>query len=189
MIESKQELKDWLRYEKKFYNMNGMLRKLFYLFTANEKYILWKFQYRLRLTEYYKNTNKLIRYVFSLKKLNYYRNKYSLHIELNVFDRGLQIMHLGPILTNSRVKCGENCAIHINVAMVAKGISKEAPQIGSNVVIGVGSTLVGGVKISDGIAIGANSIVTKSFEEKDICIAGNPCRKINNNGREAWESA
>ena len=43
MIESKQELKDWLRYEKKFYNMNGMLRKLFYLFTANEKYILWKF--------------------------------------------------------------------------------------------------------------------------------------------------
>lgn len=98
-------------------------------------------------------------------------------------------MHLGSILTNSTAKCGQNCAVHINVALVAKGISKDAPIVGDNVVIGTGSTLVGGIYLADGIAVGANSLVNKSFYEKDICIAGNPCRKINNNGRKAWERA
>lgn len=188
MIKTRNELREWLLYEKEFYCSKG-IRRLFRFFTNNEKRIIWKFQKRLRLTEYYKNSDKKIRYTLSLSKLNYYRNRYSLHIELNVFDKGLHIMHLGSILTNSTVKCGKDCAVHINVALVAKGISKDAPVIGNNVVIGIGSTIVGGVYLADGIAVGANSLVNKSYYEKDICIAGNPCKKINNNGRKVWEKA
>ena len=40
--------------------------------------------------------------------------------------------------------------------------------------------------IADDIAIGAMSIVNKSFHESGITIAGNPAKKISNNGSKAW---
>ena len=46
--------------------------------------------------------------------------------------------------------------------------------------------MLGGVYITDGIAIGANSLVNKSFYEENIAIAGNPARKISNNGSNTW---
>ena len=56
-------------------------------------------------------------------------------------------------------------------------ISDATPVIGNDVVIGVGSTLVEGIGIAYGIAIGANSLVNKSFEERVIAIAGVRQRK------------
>ena len=41
---------------------------------------------------------------------------------------------------------------------------------------------MGGVFIADNIAIGANSVVNKSFEEVGISIAGIPAKKINSKG-------
>jgi len=38
--------------------------------------------------------------------------------------------------------------------------------------------------IADGIVIGANSVVNKSFTEENITIAGVPAKKINNKGRK-----
>ena len=43
---------------------------------------------------------------------------------------------------------------------------------------GVGANIIGNVKIADGIIIGANSLVIKSFLEENIVIAGVPARKI-----------
>ena len=58
--------------------------------------------------------------------------------------------------------------------------SMKAPVIGRNVDIGIGSKIIGDVTISDDIVIGANSVVTKSFLEKGIVIAGVPAKKIKN---------
>ena len=140
----------------------------------------------LRKCEFYKNTNKKILYLFALRKLNKYRNRYGLHIPLNVFEKGLKIAHLGPILVNGKAKVGKDCSIHINTAIVAKGNSDGVPVIGDNCVIGVSSVILGEIKISDGIAIGANSLVNKSFEENNITIAGIPAKKISESGRETW---
>lgn len=186
MINSKKELREWLEYEKSFYFTSNKVKNIYYILIKNEKSILWTFQKKLRYTEYYKNTNKKIRYIISLKCLNYYRNKYLLHIEPNVFDKGLHIMHLGSILTNSNARVGQNCAIHINTSLVANGVSNGTPQLGDDIVIGVGTNIVGNIKIANGIAIGANSLVNKSFDENDICIAGVPAKKISNNGRKNW---
>lgn len=49
-------------------------------------------------------------------------------------------------------------------------------------VFGPGAKLFGDIKIANGIAIGANSIVNKSFSEENITIAGIPAKKINNRG-------
>lgn len=72
------------------------------------------------------------------------RNKYGIHIGINVCDKGLKIMHLGSILTNGNVKIGKDCALHINTAFVAQGVSSAAPQLGDGVVAGVGSVVLGG---------------------------------------------
>ena len=94
-------------------------------------------------------------------------------------------MHVGPILTNPRVRMGQN-VVHMNTAVVAQGITNDVPMIGNDVVIGTGATLLGGITIADGIAIGANSLVNKSFDDPNIAIAGIPAKKISDNGRYKW---
>lgn len=93
-------------------------------------------------------------------------------------------MHLGSLLTNGDL--GEDCALHVNVAIVSGGRDQGTPIIGNKNVIGVGATIVGAVKLGNGIAVEANAVVTKSFEEDDIAIAGVPAKKISDNGSGTW---
>ena len=86
-------------------------------------------------------------------------------------------MHTGPILINHKAKVGNDVSIHINTSIVAHGITGGVPVIGNNVVVGVGSVILGGITIADSIAIGANALVNKSFEEENIAIAGVPAKK------------
>lgn len=72
-------------------------------------------------------------------------------------------------------------------ALVAKGISNQAPILGDGVVVGVGATIVGGVRIAKNVAIGANSVVVKDVLEANIAVAGIPAKKVSNSGRLAWE--
>lgn len=58
-----------------------------------------------------------------------------------------------------------------------KNVRSEPVYIGKHVVIGTGSVILPGVKLNDGVAVGALSLVDKSFE-KDIIIAGIPAKKI-----------
>lgn len=189
MISSKEELKEFLRCERKYYISGSVIKGLLKLMIGNEGAVIWNWQRRLRITEYHYNTHHKFRYGICKVLLNHMYNRYGLHIGLNVSGKGLHVMHLGPILINKNVRIGENCCIHTNTALVAGGMTNKTPVIGDNVVIGLGTTILGGVTIANGIAIGANSLVNKSFLEEDIGIAGNPARKISNNGRKQWERA
>ena len=60
------------------------------------------------------------------------------------------------------------------------------PELDNGIVIGTGSVILGNIKIADGIAIGANALVNKSFKEENIAIAGVPARKVSSNGRSEW---
>lgn len=77
--------------------------------------------------------------------------------------------------------------MHVYTALVAKGISNQAPILGDGVVVGVGATIVGGVRIAKNVAIGANSVVVKDVLEANIAVAGIPAKKVSNSGRLAWE--
>lgn len=46
--------------------------------------------------------------------------------------------------------------------------------------------MLGDVRLADNIAVGANAVVNKSFDEENIAIAGVPAKKISNNGRKVW---
>ena len=54
----------------------------------------------------------------------------------------------------------------------------DSPIIGDNVFIASGARILGTVQIANNIAIGANAVVTKSFLEESITIAGVPAKKI-----------
>lgn len=69
----------------------------------------------------------------------------------------------------------------VNIGADAR-ISNAAPTIGNNVYIGPGAKLFGQIEIADGIAIGANAVVNKSFWERNISIAGVPAKKIGTGG-------
>ena len=51
-------------------------------------------------------------------------------------------------------------------------------KIGNNCFIGANTLILPGVTLEDNIIVGAGSVVTKSFKEQDIIIAGNPARRI-----------
>ncbi|AYK14901.1 MAG: serine acetyltransferase [Methanosarcina flavescens] len=147
---------------------------------------IWKFQRLLRQAEYYTNCKKSLLSKLYLKYILYRYHKMSIRlgftIPLNVFGPGLCIAHRGTIVVNKNAKVGKNCRIHActNIGSNIDGVS--APQIGNNVYIGPGAKIFGDITIADNIAIGANSVVNKSFYEKGISIAGVPARKINNKG-------
>ncbi len=67
---------------------------------------------------------------------------------------------------------GEYCRIHVGVNI------GENVEVGDRVYIGPGVKIFNHSKVADDIAIGANAIVNKSFNEPGISIAGIPAKKI-----------
>lgn len=185
-IRSKTDLRNWLTYEKEKYGCGGKLRMLFPITEAD---VLYEHQRILRKTEYYVNTGSSLLSKIYLVRLQRIQNKYSLHISLNTCGRGLKIMHVGPILMNSRVRVGSDCSFHINTALVAGGTTDGVPTLEDGVVVGIGAVILGEVHIAKNVAIGANSVVTKSVEEENIAVAGVPARKVSENGRLCWNKS
>lgn len=183
IVDTKEKLKDWLTSERKYYNNPGILQLIF---PVTENDILYKHQVLLRKTEFYFNTHNRFCTLFYKTLLYRVQNKYSLHIPINTCGKGLHIMHVGPVLINGNSKVGENCAFHINTALVADGLNSFAPVLENDVVIGIGAVVVGAIHIAKGVAIGANAVVTKNVNEPDIAVAGNPAMKVSNNGRKKW---
>lgn len=186
-ITDKVTLHECLSIECKFYPRSKWLGIIRFFFPITESDILLKHIVLLRKTEYYKNMNKKLMAIIYKTRLRILQNKYGIHIPLNCCDMGLHIMHTGPILINERVAIGKNCAIHINTSIVAGGANDDVPTIGDGVVIGVGAVLLGGIRIADNVAIGANAVVTKSIDLENVSVAGVPAKIVGSNGRLKWK--
>lgn len=182
-LNSKNKLRDWLEYEKRFYGRGRVLRTLF---PITELDILRKHQIILRKTELYANTGSRILYTWYRFRLMKIQNKYALHIPINTCARGLKLMHVGSILMNENVTVGENCVFHINTALVAGGSDNGVPELGNSVVLGIGSVVVGKVYLANNVAVGANAVVKKDVMQKNVAIAGVPAKIVSNNGRTHW---
>lgn len=182
-IKTKKQLRDFIDYETAKY---GSKSKIAILLGIREKDILSKHTILLRKTEYHINNNHKVLGVIYKIRLARLQNKYSLHIPVNCCDIGLKIMHVGPVLINGNATIGKNVSIHINTGIVASGIDSSVPILGDNIVVGIGSVILGGITIANNVAIGANAVVNKSIIEEDIAVAGVPAKKISNNGQSAW---
>lgn len=102
-------------------------------------------------------------------------------IPINVIGPGLFIAHVGSIVISRGARIGANLRINIGVVIGEDRGIQNAPTIGNNVTIEPGSKVFGNIEIADGIHIGANSVVNKSFLESGVVIAGVPAKMISTN--------
>ncbi len=182
MIKSKQDYKYYLEADR--IALGKKKKKPMLLFDE-----IWVFQRLLRKVEYYKNCKKSSfyrpYYYYLYLKFHLLSLFLGFHIKSNVFGPGLSISHPGTIVVNGNTRVGANCRIHVCTVIGTKaGYGDVTPKIGNNVYIGPGAKIFGDIEIADGIAIGANSVVNKSFTEPNIGIAGVPAKKINDKGSE-----
>lgn len=188
-IHSKEQFLQWVEQDRIScgYKRNiTLMEKIKGLIAPN--YIL-RFLYQLRRVEYLTNCKKgpvwggvLLLNRLYLRKLQV---KLGFTIPINVFGPGLSIAHYGTIVVSHYASIGSNCRLHVGVNIGASGGKNEAPTIGDNVYIGPGAILFGGISIADGVSVGANATVNKSFEEKNVVIAGTPAKIVKANCR-AW---
>lgn len=174
------ELKKQLKKEKENYYDENKAKRYFHIIVNHPNVKLYKIMRDAKIYRYYKeNHNGIInkiKLIYWARKVN--KNSLKNSIELyGKFGNNLLIYH-SPIIVNGYSELGDNVILHGMNCIGAKHLKDDAPIIGNNVDIGIGAVIIGNVTIADGIKIGANSVVTKSFLEPNITIAGIPAKKI-----------
>lgn len=155
----------------------------------------YRFYKSLRKTEYYTNcrTDYLGKIIGKFYRLRHYYlcDKYNWTIPINVFGKGLQIPHSGTIVVSGHARIGDYCRIHVctNIGWAPSHGTDGAPVLGDRVYIGPGVVVFGAIKIGNDTAIGANSVVNKSFDEGCCTIGGAPARIISSNTSRGYMPA
>ncbi len=141
---------------------------------------IWKWQILLRKSEYHYNNRKKFFHKL-LYHLYYSRFKrtsrqFCSEIPLNVFEKGLVIWHGENIIVNAKAKVGENFSISSGCCIGQA--HEEVPVIGDNVVMTIGSRVLGGIYITNDVTIGAGAVVVKSITEPFTTWGGVPAKCI-----------
>jgi len=103
----------------------------------------------------------------------------------NIFGPGVAIVHYGLLVIDPTTRIGKNCRIHMgaHIGGAARFVPpeeahKHSPRIGNNVYLGPGCKLYGPIVIGDNCVVGANAVVTKSFPDPGLVLAGVPAEVI-----------
>lgn len=174
-------LKRLIQEDKQTYLPKNKMKRIIFKAINHQNYIYYKALVFSRKYRYYRNNknsiiNKL-KFLYYFYKKNNMTNKYSIELNGANIGAGLKIYH-NQIVINHNSIIGNNVELHGNNCIGNDGKTDLCPIIGERVEIGYGASIVGNVKIANGIKIGANSIITKDFLEENIIIAGNPAKKI-----------
>lgn len=127
----------------------------------------------LRFMEFY--SKKDVRYYYHY--FFYLRLSYKLGFQIppHTIEYGVRFYHWGTIIITSDAKIGRNCTIYPGVT-VGKNY-KGALKIGDNCFLGLGSKVLGDVRIGNNVMILANAVVTKDIPDNCI-VAGIPAKII-----------
>lgn len=181
-LKTKAQLRDWLDAETARYPNYGRYR-IYNIFLMSENAILRRHQILLRKTEYFANSGRRIRAKLYKMRLELFQIKYGMRIPINVFQKGLHVMHVGEIHVNGKASAGKDCAIHVHTSLAAGGFNDSAPTLGDGVLLFMGAIVAGDTYIADNVVIGANSVVSHSVEEENVTVAGNPAKIVSHKGR------
>ena len=99
----------------------------------------------------------------------------------NTCGPGLRLNHWGTIVISAEARIGARA--HINVCVNLGLKDGKAPCLGDDVYIGPGAKLFGGIHLGNGVRIGANAVVNRSFPDNSI-LAGVPARLIGERSQE-----
>ena len=173
-----EELKKTLSEEKKLYipHIKSLKNRIMARYTRAEEYMIYRFICALRKAEFYQTRNKAM-YAFWLRRANIRGEALGFCIPAGVLGKGVQIYHGGSIIINKESSVGSGCRFHGDNCIGNNGKDNLCPVLGERVDMGGGAKVIGNVEIADDIRIGANAVVTRSFLEPGITIAGVPARK------------
>lgn len=103
--------------------------------------------------------------------------------------KGLFIDHGMGVVIGETAEIKDNVTIYHGVTLggTGKDKGKRHPTVGSNVIIGSGSKVLGPINIGDNVKIGANSVVLKDIP-KDSTAVGIPARIIGNSKEEKYDN-
>ncbi|MHC9357437.1 acyltransferase [Enterobacter ludwigii] len=108
-------------------------------------------------------------------------------------DSGVYIGRYAHIHTNSKIKIGQNLVLsdYVFLSTLAHGMEPSAGRIlsqpdidkgeivlGDNVFLGFSSKVLPGIELGNWTIVGAGAVVTKSFPDGFVMIAGNPAKVI-----------
>lgn len=147
--------------------------------------MIWTFLRLMRKCEYYENCRKDLEGRLYAKYLKYryvvLSQRLGFSIGFNTCGPGLCIEHYGCVIINQHARLGANCRI-IGNAVVGATADDKVPVIGNNVFIGFGAAIIGDVTVADGVAIGANAVVSRSVTTPDVTVGGIPASIISPRG-------
>ncbi len=150
---------------------------------------LWKFQIIYRKTEYHYNnkSNIMHRIIFLIDNVRFKRMQHQLCSEfpLNVFQEGLTIWHGQNIIVNGQAEVGRNFSISAGCCIGQA--HDECPVIGDNVVMSIGSKILGGIHVADDVTIGAGALVVKDIKEPHTTWGGVPAKCISHSINQSIE--
>ena len=174
------KLKEEIKRIKQFYKEDSTLKSIYHFLTNHPNIVIKKAVICAKKYKFYKKNNhkiknKLMMIICGIKN-NYYSNKYNMEL-YGEFGENLKIYHKN-IVINDKAILGKNIILHGNNCIGNNGKTEKCPVIGDGVDVGYGAVIIGNVEIANNIKIGANSVVTKSFMEEGITIAGVPAKKI-----------
>ena len=174
----KQELRSTLNQERELYipHIQSLKNRIMAKYTHNEEYEIYRFIVALRKAEFHQNNKLLFAYYY--RKSNILGERLGYFIAPGVLGKKARIYHRGDIIINSQSKIGEGCIFHGDNCVGNNGIDNNCPVLGKRVELGIGAKVIGGVTLADDVKIGANAVVTKSFTEPGITIAGVPAKII-----------
>lgn len=178
LLDSKEKLAEWIQRDRISCGYSGKPSlKDFFIDLIAPNYIL-RFEKLLRKVEYITNSKSGLFWggvlVFKRLRLRKLQVKLGFSIPINVFGPGLSIAHYGTIVVSQDASIGANCRLHACVNIGASAGQNGAPHIGDNVYIGPGAIIFGNIFIANGVSIGANATVNKSFDQENAIIAGTP---------------
>jgi serine O-acetyltransferase len=152
-----------------------------YWTTPGFNYTFW-----LRLANHLRRQGKLWRPLHLLCRALLHRKsiKYGISIAYNTrIGPGLYIGHFGGIVVNDQVVLGMDCNLNHGVTLGMKygGKRPGVPVIGDRVYLGPGSVVIGGIRVGNDVAVGANSVVVDSVPDGGV-VAGAPARLVSRKG-------
>lgn len=171
-IRSKKELDFYLKAD---YMMNtgkfrpSLLDRLMDFFFPN--YIM-HYLTSMRYYSYYSHlggafsTIKKVFYRYRIKKLGV---KLNFSIGPDTLGYGVRIPHHGTIVVGDSCSIGNYAVLHTSICITGNG-----KKIGDGLYVSTGAKLTSGKKLADNVAIAANSVVTKDFEESNVTLVGMP---------------
>ncbi len=99
------------------------------------------------------------------------------------FGYGLVIHHHGTIIIGGNNKIGNYALINSSVNFVRNG-----SVIGDNLFAGSGAKIIKGVTLGNNVYLGANTVVSSSFEKDNLLLAGIPANIKKEAAGPWWDS-